>query len=127
MLNTISQEFGRDQSDNHWHNIGNSCRHAFEKFAEELSERWNVTVGDPMQKGNVKGIVKACLRATPQGRFTETLISLLESVWDHCASILHRPTTTREEAERAFSWVSITIAEFARITPQEMVESARRS
>lgn len=37
--------------------------------------------------------------------------ALIDSVWEYCQPILHRKTTTKEEALRAFIWTTLCINE----------------
>lgn len=113
-LRSISADFATVDTDGEWQNIGNSCREVFKQFAHELTATLEIQIPNEVPGANVKEIIRYCLAKTnTSGRFRETLNSLVQSVWDHAAAILHRPTTTQSEARRAFIWTCLIVAEFA--------------
>ncbi|PYI93138.1 MAG: hypothetical protein DME97_07490 [Verrucomicrobia bacterium] len=113
-LRTISTDFATANTDGEWQNIGNSCREVLKEFTLELTATLEIEIPNEVAAGNVKEVIRYCLaKANTAGRFRETLNSLIQSVWDHVAAILHRSTTTQPEARRAFVWTCLTVAEFA--------------
>lgn len=106
-LNRIVKEFENDDTD--WYNIGNSCRTVLKEFVKELINKGKIIVD---KDEDVKlHLGKLVSDKTNPGRFRNTLKNLIDSVWDHIQSILHRKTTTKEEALRALIWTTLCINE----------------
>jgi len=112
-LHRISSDFLRSETEVAWQNVGNSCRQTLIEFAEELRQACGVELPSEIQAGNTKAILKhICREIVADGRFKDTLLNLVESVWNHAQSITHRNTTTKQEALRAFLWTGMVVSEF---------------
>jgi hypothetical protein len=112
-LHRISSDFVRSETEVAWQNIGNSCRQTLIEFAEELRQACGVELPGEIQAGNVKAVLKhICHEIVADGRFKDTLVNLVESVWNHVQSITHRNTTTKPDALRAFFWTGMVVSEF---------------
>lgn len=111
-LEKIQNEMAKTEEEGIWCNIGNSCREMLKTFTSEIQQISPTRIPNEMKDANVKGILTLILKnATDYGRFEETLGKLVDSVWDHTQSILHRPTTTKSEASRIFIWAALVISE----------------
>jgi hypothetical protein len=120
ILQTISGDFNNDDPDFTWFNVANSCREALKKFTAELTSTRKVSLGADTKSGDVKSILKSyVLQHYSQGRYSETLLNLIQSLWDHVQSILHREATTKEEAMRCFIWTYLLILELGILFSKE--------
>jgi hypothetical protein len=117
--------FGKHQNDGEWPNVGNSCRQALQSFIQEWREYVTVPIDEAVKAGDVKEIIRAAYRHVyKRGRFRSSLLAVLEGVWDHAQSVVHRESTTKPEAERLFVWVCLSLLELDRAVT-ELTETAR--
>jgi hypothetical protein len=112
-LTRLSGEFLRRESDVAWQNIGNSCRQILIEFAAELYQVCESDRPADIQCGNVKALLKH-LGPTlwGEGRFRDTLLNLIDAVWNHTQAITHRNTSSKQDALRVFLWTALVISEF---------------
>jgi hypothetical protein len=111
-LNRIAAEFTR--SDTAWQNIGNSCRQAMLEFFTECCAVLNIQLPEETKRGDVKAISRLLVQKHyDDGRFADSLATLVASLWDHTQSLVHRSATTRSEALRIYLWTGLTIDEIA--------------
>jgi hypothetical protein len=112
-LTRLSSEFLRSESEVAWQNVGNSCRQTLIDFAAELREACGTDLPLDIQAGNVKVILKH-LSGTllGEGKFRDSLLSLVDAVWNHTQSITHRSATSKQDALRTFLWTGLVISEF---------------
>lgn len=112
LLEQISAELTSLETPDSWFNVANSCREALKTFTAELSALDGFTLTPDTKAGDVKAILRTfILGKYSSGRYADTLLSLLESVWDHLQSMLHRKSTSRQDAARAFIWTCMVMLE----------------
>lgn len=110
-LNRIAKEFEKDE-DVDWFNIGNSCRNVLKEFVKELITKSKIILDKGDKKADVKGLIKKHIaNKIKSGHFRDTFVDLIDAVWEYVQPILHRDTTTKEEALRAFIWTTLSINE----------------
>ena len=110
-LNRIVKEFENNE-DADWCNIGNSCRNVLKEFVKELINKSEIILDNSIKKGDVKGYIKKLVsEKTISKELKPKLVSLLNSVWNYTQKIIHRKTTTKKEALRAFIWTTLFINE----------------
>jgi len=115
-LQKIAEEFARPEQDNAWFNVGNSCREVLKTFSAEIRKNTGIDIPEEIKTSDVKNILKHILKDLNQKkRFQETLIKLITSVWDHIQSIIHRNSTSKDDAIRVFIWTSLSIFEIIQI------------
>lgn len=120
ILQAISAQLNTDDPTFNWFNVANSCREALKKFSSELLNDFQVSLDSNTKSGDVKAILKSfVLQHYSTGRFSETLLDLIQSVWDHTQSILHRESTTKEEALRCFIWTCLLVLELGILVPRD--------
>ena len=108
-LNRIAKEFEKDEDIN-WFNIGNSCRNVLKEFVKELIAKSEIILDKGDKKADVKGLIKKHIaNKIKSGHFRDTFVDLINAVWEYVQPILHRDTTTKEEALRAFIWTTLCI------------------
>jgi hypothetical protein len=114
-LNRLAGEFLRPEAEVAWQNVGNSCRQALIEFASEIHETSGFELPPDIEVANVKGLLKHIGgRIFGEGRFRDTLLTLVDAVWNHAQSITHRSAASKEDALRAFLWTGLVISEFVR-------------
>jgi hypothetical protein len=102
-LSRIAGEFTR--MDAAWQNIGNSCRQTMLEFCTECCALLNIALPDETKRGDVKAITRWVVQKLyGDGRFGDSLVTLIASTWDYAQPLTHRPATTREEALRLYLW-----------------------
>ena len=115
-LQKIAAEFARPAKDNTWFNVGNSCREALKTFSEEIRKNTSIDIPEEIKAADVKNILKHILKEMNQKtRFQDTLVKLIISVWDHNQSIIHRNSTSKNDAIRAFIWTALSIFEIIKL------------
>jgi hypothetical protein len=120
IFQSVSDTLNSDDPEFMWFNVANSCREALKKFAIELTIIHEVVLEPNTKSGDVKSILRSyVLQRYSQGRYRDTLLSLVQSIWDHAQSILHRETTNKEEATRCFIWTYLLVLELANLILQE--------
>ena len=120
ILQSVSIDLCKDDPDFAWFNIANTCREALKKFVMELTINTEVALSSDTKKGDVKTILRSYVQNRyPEGRYRETLLAMIPSIWDHAQSVLHRETTNKDEATRCFVWTYLLILEISR-TPQSV-------
>jgi hypothetical protein len=88
------------------------CREALNSYVAELRVKNIIDPSWNFKEGDTKGLLKHLVTGVAAScRFTSTLVALVDSVWDHTQTILHRPSTTKEQALRVFMWTGLSIAE----------------
>lgn len=101
-----------DHAADAWFTVGIQCREALNTFVGELRAKGLLGPSVDLKAGDTKGWLKRLVAgANPGDRFTDTLTELVASVWNHTQTILHRTSTTKEQALRVFMWSSLAIAE----------------
>ena len=117
LLDQISVQLTSLEASDSWFNIANSCREALKTFTTELSTRHEFALTPETKAGDVKAILKAfILDKYSQGRYADTLSTLVESLWDHLQPMLHRKSTTKQDAGRAYIWTCMVILELNSLT-----------
>ena len=115
-LERISGGFLRSEGDVMWQNVGNSCRQTLIEFAAEIREICVIEQPTDIKEADVKAILKLVLGKTcSPGRFKDTLEALLESVWNHTQTVLHRPGTSKKDAMRIYLWTGMLVGEFTQV------------
>ena len=112
-LQKLAQLLAEPEERGEWFNVGNSCREALKTFMAELQKTGRIDVPEKLKAGDVKNMIKSA-RTKGTGRFEETLVKLVASVWGHAQSVTHRGTTTKQEAIRVLLWTILSIGEIAR-------------
>ena len=92
----------------HWASVANSCRNILQTFSSEVIAVLNVQLQPGTQAANFKTIMKQTPIASD-----DKLLNLLEKIWDYLPSVLHRAQATKADAERAYLWTNLAIAEAA--------------
>lgn len=118
-MEEITTQLGATESSESWFNVANSCREAMKSFTTELSRIHEFSLDPDTKAGDVKAILKAFIREEySTGRYVDTLLSFVESVWDHLQSLLHRKSTTRDDATRVFVWTYMLMLELNNLLVQ---------
>ncbi len=116
ILEKISSDLTESDSDQLWSNIGNSCRRALLAFTQELRNNVNVPIPKEFKEGDVKKVTRHILKEEGlTGKYTETLSKLMDALWDHIQTILHRRHSTRSDAERCYLWTALVISEIVNL------------
>lgn len=117
ILDGISIQLSQSDTNYPWYNLGNSCREAMKTFTVELSKYNEFNLDSDTKAGDVKAILKSFIfERYSAGRYSETLIELIQSVWDHIQSILHRNSTSKHEVARVFIWTCLVMLELDYLT-----------
>jgi len=119
IMEEITTQLGATESSESWFNVANSCREAMKSFTTELSRIHEFSLDPDTKAGDVKAILKAFIREEySTGRYVDTLLSFVESVWDHLQSLLHRKSATRDDATRVFVWTYMLMLELNNLLVQ---------
>ncbi len=111
-LSKISREFHNLDHSENWFNAANSCRELLKCYTTELYEVYNEDMPDQIKAGDVKTLLKNIVsKRYSSGRTKGSLLSLIQSIWDHTQCLLHREETNRDEASRNYLWVTLLISE----------------
>jgi hypothetical protein len=111
-LHHIATEFSRPAAEGRWQNVGNSCREALKATVRALVDSGRITVPPDVKLGDIKHLAENLAAASMlDADSRRTLPKLIAAVWDHAASMTHRPATTRDEAARLFVWTCLAIYE----------------
>jgi hypothetical protein len=115
-LERISSEFLRPEADVMWQNVGNSCRQVLIEFSSEVREVCEVELPADVKEGDVKPALNQVLAETCSSkRFRQTLSTLLEGVWNHTQTLVHRPSATKRDASQVFLWTGMLVSEFVQV------------
>lgn len=113
VLQDTANQFEDTSESGRWQNIGNSCREALTTFSEELRQYLSDELPSEVKKADLKSLIEYLAKPTSKGRYASSVQALVNSVWDHCSSMTHRKTTSREEGLRAFVWTTLTLVDLA--------------
>jgi hypothetical protein len=115
-FDSMSREFLRPDSEVEWQNVANSCRQTLIDFLAEIRAVIPIEdVGDT-KTGDVKNLARHVIRAAHgSGKFSETLETLIRATWDHVQSVIHRRSTTKEQALRVYVLTAIAVDELAQL------------
>ena len=106
----IGSSSQKEEKEVKWFNIGNSCREMLKEFSNELSENLDINIQDYYKKGDFKSAMTHILsKSKKDGRFGETLNKLMEAIWNHAQCLLHRKTTTKQQATTLYMWAWLFI------------------
>jgi len=93
-----------------WNSVANSCRDTLITFSIEIKNKYGTQKYDDIKDGDVKSILKIFLNS--HNRYQNSLIKLIESLWDHISSATHKNDLSREDAIRIFVWMTLIVNEF---------------
>jgi len=99
-----------------WNNIGNTCREILLSFTQELRNNIDYPIPEEIKGGDVKNITSHILKAAGlKGHYEETLEKLMEAIWNHVQTVLHRKQSTRSDAERCYLFTVLVISEINKV------------
>src|SRR6266481_3005165 len=98
-LATVAKEFDSPSESATWQNVGKSCRHILKSSVAELCSAKGISVPADVQSGNFKELGK---RLVKDGDSRGTVAKLIDAIWDHSQTVMHRPLTTKDEAMDVF-------------------------
>ena len=115
-LERISSEFLRPEAEVMWQNVGNSCRQVLIEFSAEVRDVCGVELPADAKEGDVKSALKQVLAETcSSDRFRQTLSALLEGIWNHTQTLVHRPSATKRDAAQVFLWTGMLVSEIVQV------------
>lgn len=118
---TMSREFLRPDSEVDWQNIANSCRQTLIDFLTEIRAVISIEDAGDTKAGDVKNLARHVIRAVHgTGKFSDTLETLIRATWDHVQSVIHRGSTTKEQALRVYVLTAIVVDELAQLVRAEL-------
>lgn len=92
-----------------WNSVANSCRDTLIIFSKELKNKYGTQRVDEIKDGDVKSTLKLFLKVN--NRYQNSVIELIESLWNHINSATHKNDLTRNDAIRIFVWMTLIINE----------------
>ena len=116
LIGKISPSFIESDDAQFWNNIGKTCREVLLSFTQELRNNVDYHIPEEIKGGDVKQMTSHILKAVgTKGRYEETLAKLMEALWNHVQTILHRKASTRSDAERCYLLTVLVISEIGNI------------
>lgn len=95
-----------------WNNVANSCRDALVIFTHELHTLMAGTLPSDIKQGDVKNTIRIVLKNQGEDeRYRSTLSDMVDGLWNHVGSLVHKTKATRDDAERCYICTVIAITE----------------
>lgn len=124
LLDPVRREFYELTETVNWFNVGTTCREALIAFAGEVTTFTESEISDEFKKGDAKQILKSVVKQKARfKKYEESLCNLIDSLWNHVVVILHRPTSSRDDATRAYLWTALLMTEIVLIFNSEIPQS----
>ena len=104
-----------------WNSVANSCRDTLIVFSNELKNKYGTQKVDDIKDGDVKSTLKLFLNS--HNRYQNSVIELIESLWNHISSATHKNDLGRNDAIRIFVWMTLIINEVELIIKERILQA----
>lgn len=111
-LHAAEQLLGQKEDPGGWNNVANSCRDALVIFTRELHALMAGSLPPEIKQGDVKNTIRHILKSQGEDeRYRSTLSDMVDGLWNHVGSLVHKPSASRDDAERCFICTVVAITE----------------